>query len=111
MLSWNWPRMCSTYSGGERNMRPPVRSSMLRPLLLTLLCALLIAQQPTTPPQPATGQQQQPAAAEEFKIPVTVDVVVAPTIVLDKDGYYVNGLRKDHFHLFDNNKEQDIQVD
>ncbi len=87
---------------------------MFRPVLLilfcALVCALLIAQQPSTPPPP-----QQPATAdqtpEEYRIPVTVDVVVAPTMVLDKDGYYVNGLRKDQFHLYDNNKEQDVQVD
>jgi len=84
---------------------------MLRPLLLTFLCALLVAQQPTTAPQQAGGTPAQQPTEGEFRIPVTVDVVVAPTMVLDKNGYYVNGLRKDQFHLFDNNKEQDVQVD
>jgi len=85
---------------------------MFRTLVLilscALLCALVIAQQQATAPQQAGAPQQ---TNDEFRIPVTVDVVVAPTMVLDKNGYYVNGLRKDQFHLYDNGKEQDVQVD
>src|SRR5262249_49974140 len=93
-------------------MWPPIRSRMLRPVFLILFCALVsalvVAQQPSTAPQQAGGQQPE---SDEFRIPVTVDVVVAPTMVLDHDGYIVNGLRKDQFHLYDNGKEQDVQVD
>ena len=87
---------------------------MFRPVLLTLVTTLLFAQQPGTAPQTAgqPGSAAQTAGQfEEYKIPVTVDVVVAPTMVLDKNGYYVNGLRKDQFHLFDNGREQNPQVD
>ena len=42
---------------------------------------------------------------------MTVDYVVAPVLVFDRDGSYVNGIRKDQFRLFDNGKEQNIQVD
>ena len=32
-------------------------------------------------------------------------------LVFDRDGDYVNGLQPDQFHLFDNDKEQNIHVD
>jgi len=40
-----------------------------------------------------------------------VEVVVAPVTVVDRNGDNVDGLRPDQFHLFDNDKEQDIHVD
>jgi VWFA-related protein len=40
-----------------------------------------------------------------------VNVVVAPTIVTDRDGNYVNGLQPHQFRLLDNEKLQDIKVD
>lgn len=40
-----------------------------------------------------------------------VNVVVAPTIVTDKDGNYINGLQPHQFRLTDNDKLQDIKVD
>ena len=40
-----------------------------------------------------------------------MQVVVAPVSVVDRNGDYVDGLRPDQFHLFDNGKEQNIQVD
>jgi VWFA-related protein len=40
----------------------------------------------------------------------TVQEVVAPVSVVDRDGVNVDNLRPDQFHLFDNNKEQDIHV-
>ena len=36
---------------------------------------------------------------------------MAPVLVFDRDGNYVNGLRPDQFHLIDNDKEQNINVD
>jgi VWFA-related protein len=61
----------------------------------------------------AAGQSQQ-ATSPPQDIPTirtTVDVVQAPVLVFDRDGGYVNGLRPDQFRLFDNGKEQNIQVD
>lgn len=40
-----------------------------------------------------------------------VQVVVAPTIVLDRDGQFVHGLERQDFILLDNGKPQDIRVD
>ena len=38
-------------------------------------------------------------------------MVQAPVLVFDRDGNYVNGLQPHQFHLFDNGKEQNINVD
>ena len=44
-------------------------------------------------------------------IKTTVEVVQAPVLVFDRDGGYVDGLQPHQFHLFDNGKEQNINVD
>jgi VWFA-related protein len=71
----------------------------LRLMLAPLLCAALFAQ----------DQADKPAAPAVIR--TTVDVVVAPVTVLDRDGNYVDGLRPEQFRLFDNDKEQKIKVD
>ncbi len=78
---------------------------MLRSLFAGLFCACARAaqQQPSAAP-PAADQQ-----APTFR--GGVEVVVAPVTVTDRDGNYVNGLQPYQFHLFDNDKEQDIKVD
>jgi VWFA-related protein len=85
---------------------------MFRFVVVTLLGGLLIAQQSSQPqqsPTPPTGAQS--AQDQDTLIRTTVEVVVAPVLVFDRDGSYVNGIRKDQFRLFDNGKEQNIQVD
>jgi VWFA-related protein len=42
---------------------------------------------------------------------VTVNTVVAPTIVVDKDGNYYNGLTVLEFVVYENEKRQDFKVD
>jgi len=54
-----------------------------------------------------TAQDQQ----KDFRITTRVNIVVAPTTVLDKNGNYVNGLEPKNFRLLDNDKEQIIQED
>jgi len=49
--------------------------------------------------------------ATEQTFRTTVNVVVAPVTVLDKDGNYISGLEAKDFRLFDNEKLQDIRVD
>ncbi|MDW8355445.1 MAG: VWA domain-containing protein [Bryobacterales bacterium] len=41
----------------------------------------------------------------------TVNVVIAPVTVTDRDGNFVSGLEPHHFRLLDNGKPQDIKVD
>lgn len=40
-----------------------------------------------------------------------VNVITAPTIILDKDGEYVTGLKPTEFTLYDNDMKQEIRVD
>jgi VWFA-related protein len=89
---------------------------MSRLVLVSLLCGLLLAQQSSQPPQPAQQSSTQAQTApqpspDDLRISTTVEYVVAPTLVFDHDGQYVSGIRKDQFRLFDNGKEQNIQVD
>lgn len=80
-----------------------------RRLFLSLTGASLLAQQQPTqqpPVQPPTEQADQPLVFRE-----SVEEVTAPVLVFDHDGNYVNGLQPQQFHLFDNGKEQNIQVD
>jgi VWFA-related protein len=72
-------------------------------MLAGLLTAGLLAQNPQ--------DNNKPPEKSEAPIRVSVDVVVAPVTVLDRNGDYVDGLRPDQFHLFDNEKEQEIKVD
>lgn len=81
---------------------------MYRLVLLTLVSALIFAQQQTAPPPPA---QASPQDAPLRNIVVSVERVVAPTVIFDRNGNTVAGIRPDQFHLFDNGKEQNIQVD
>src|SRR6185369_8441932 len=114
MLSWSWCPTCWNCWEGRPSTCLPVRSRMFRLALVTFLCSLLLAQQssrtqqqpPQQPPQtPPTEAQSDP------KFGTTVDYVVAPVLVFDRDDNYVSGIRKDQFRLFDNGKEQNIQVD
>ncbi len=74
----------------------------MRKICWILLGSVLAAQ--TTPPLPVE-------APEKPLISVRTEQVVAPVTVQDKDGSIVNGLEPGRFHLFDNNKAQDIRVD
>jgi VWFA-related protein len=71
---------------------------MRKVLLLPFLCALLVAQ-----------VQQEADIIPPFV--VTTERVVAPVTVFDRNGSYVSGVEPRQFHLFDNNKEQNIDVD
>lgn len=75
----------------------------IRWMVAGLLAATLFAQ----------GQQDstKPETTAEKPIKVTVDFVVTPVSVVDRDGNNVDGLKPEQFHLFDNDKEQDIKVD
>src|SRR6266542_1001880 len=93
MLSWNWCPTCwHCFEAGPNTHN--------RRRMFGLLAAQQ-QEQPTPPPPP--GQQPIFRGGTEL--------VTAPVLVLDRDGNYVNGLQPFQFHLFDNGKEQNIQVD
>ena len=77
----------------------------MRVLCASLVCGMLLAQTQTAPPPQNQGQPGIPV------ITTRVTNVVAPTIVMDRDGNYIPGIRADQFRLFDNGKEQNIHVD
>src|SRR4051794_37291731 len=61
-----------------------------------------------------TAGSQTPGVLAEVDTPIiktSVTNLVAPVLVTDKDGNLVDGLQPNQFHLFDNGKEQNIQVD
>jgi len=71
---------------------------MLQLLLTLTICGLLSAQQPPS-------QDKLPTFVGGTKL------ITAPVLVYDHQGNYVNGLQPSQFHLFDNQKPQDISVD
>lgn len=77
-----------------------------RLLFTALLATAALAPQQAPPPAPP-GQEAAPAVT--FRS--TVDVVVAPVLVTNSSGDFIDGLEPAQFHLFDNGKEQDIHVD
>ena len=91
----------------------------MRGLLLLIACAVCgfgQVQPGQTKPQP--GQLPPPPASDitpdlprKSDIVVPVNVVIAPTTVLDRSGNYVNGLQLGDFTLFDNGKPQKITAD
>src|SRR5689334_301142 len=94
----------------------------MRTLLVLLTCAVGFAQLPGTP-DPAKAKQpdppkQAPGVVDSSKldtgdsvIRTQVNVVIAPTTVLDRHGNYVNGLQLQDFELYDNGKLQKITAD
>ena len=72
---------------------------MRNTLILSLLCVTLVAQ----------AQDQGAEIVPPFV--VTTERVVAPATVFDKNDGYVNGIQPRQFHLYDNGKEQNIDVD
>ncbi len=54
---------------------------------------------------------QAPAPEGDQPIRVQVTNIVAPVLVTDRSGNIIDGLQPHEFHLFDNQKPQNIQVD
>src|SRR5215813_7923479 len=86
-------------------------SPFSRRLFLSLAGGVLAAQTQSTqqPKQPSQPEQTTEGLAVIGR--ASVSEVTAPVLVFDRDGNYVNGLQPFQFHLFDNGKEQNIQVD
>ncbi len=69
-----------------------------------LFCVAAVAQAP-----PGSGTE-----VPEIDQPISrvnVTNIVAPALVTDRSGNIIDGLQPHQFHLFDNGKEQNIQVD
>lgn len=85
-------------------------TKVMRNLLFLLATSTLLAQAPGTP-DPAKRQDPAKQPEKDVVIGVNVNVVIAPTTVLDKHGNYVNGLQLQDFELYDNGKPQKITAD
>ena len=57
--------------------------------------------------------QSQSSDTPELATPIvsTVTNIIAPVLVTDRAGNIIDGLQPQQFHLYDNNKEQNIHVD
>jgi VWFA-related protein len=99
----------------------------MRTALIFLICAagfvqVGFAQAPgTLDPAKEPGAKQAPAPllpppvstqdSGDLTFGATVNVVVAPTTVRDRNGEFVNGLQLQDFQLYDNNKLQKVNAD
>jgi len=82
----------------------------MKPLQLAVPVLFLIA---AAAQAPAQQQSSANSDAPEFGEPIRASVtnIIAPVLVTDRSGNIIDGLQPHQFHLFDNNKEQNIQVD
>jgi VWFA-related protein len=82
--------------------------SQMKPLQVAVPVLFLMAaaaQAPAqAPPSPAGDEP-------EAKLSITTTNIIAPVLVTDRSGNIIDGLQPHQFHLYDNNKEQNIQVD
>jgi VWFA-related protein len=76
---------------------------VIRGFIAILLCAVMLAQQQ---PEAKPAEEEKP-----YSFVTSVDVVTTPVTVFDRDGAWIHGLQPHQFHLFDNDKEQNIKVD
>jgi len=89
---------------------------VVKPLTVALPALFLMAAAAQTPaqgPQNTSQASQSSTDAPEFGEPIRASVtnIIAPVLVTDRAGNIIDGLQPHEFHLFDNNKEQNIQVD
>jgi VWFA-related protein len=89
---------------------------MIKQIALGLIAAAVALAQTPAPKSPAPKPASPSAAdnAPTLDIPqfgVTVQNIVAPVLVTDRDGNIVDGLQGSQFHLYDNGVEQNIRVD
>src|SRR5947199_10390346 len=109
MLFWSWCRTCSTCCT-DRPGTPGLRRSnsrvhAVRLAFTVLFCVAAVAQAPPRASTDAAPEIDQPISR------VNVTNIVAPALVTDRSGNIIDGLQPPQFHLFDNGKEQNIQVD
>jgi VWFA-related protein len=84
----------------------------MKPLQIAVPALFLLAVAADAPAQSANQPNASQASdAPEFGIVANVTNIVAPTLVTDRSGNIIDGIQPNQFHLFDNNKEQNIQVD
>jgi VWFA-related protein len=82
---------------------------MSRFFALALVCGLLAAQQSTKTPSKQSPPPDEQRPQDDLTFYGTVEELVTPVLVLDRNGDYVSNLRPDQFRIFDNGREQSIR--
>src|SRR5580704_10477339 len=90
----------------------------MKPLQVALPVLLLMAatshapaQAPAQAPAPSQSVNNNDTLEPDRPLSISVTNIVAPVLVTDRAGNIIDGLQPHQFHLFDNKKEQNIQVD
>jgi VWFA-related protein len=84
--------------------------SHMKPLQVAIPVLFLMAAAAQAPAQaPQNASSDTPGFNDSIKI--TTTNIIAPVLVTDRSGNIIDGLQPHQFHLYDNNKEQNIQVD
>jgi Ca-activated chloride channel family protein len=60
------------------------------------------------PVKPELDSKPQPNPQKDFKIDVNVDMVVVHTSVVDKNGQFVSGLKRENFKVFEDSINQNV---
>jgi len=81
----------------------------MKPLQLAVPVLFLLTSAVQAPGQAQSANADAPEFGEPIRASVTN--IIAPVLVTDRSGNIIDGLQPHQFHLFDNNKEQNIQVD
>ncbi len=76
-----------------------------------IAAAAALAQTPASKPAAPSAADSAPGIDTITQFGVTVQNIVAPVLVTDRDGNIVDGLQPSQFHLYDNGVEQNIRVD
>ena len=82
---------------------------MFRFFAFALVCGLLAAQQSSKSSKQTPARPDEERPQDDLTFYGTVEELVTPVWVFDRNGDYVNNLRPDQFRLFDNGREQSIK--
>jgi VWFA-related protein len=88
----------------------------MKPLQVAVQVLFLMAAAAQAPAQAPAGSNNasnntSSSDAPELNLVITTTNIIAPVLVTDRSGNIIDGLQPHQFHLYDNNKEQNIQVD
>jgi VWFA-related protein len=79
--------------------------------MMVLMAGIAIAQSPGPETKSPEAKGSDTPELGEPMIRTQVTNIVAPVLVTDRSGNIIDGLQPQQFHLYDNNKEQNIHVD
>jgi VWFA-related protein len=83
----------------------------MKPLQCAVPVLFLMAAAAQAPAQAPQSSVTSDTPELDKPLIVTTTNIIAPVLVTDRSGNIIDGLQPHQFHLYDNNKEQNIQVD